>query len=136
MKIKISKSQWEEMGTKAGWVKLADWERPADVKDIDFTSIYKKLVNKVESSIRNLHGIMDVNIQWRNPHSAVIKFSGYSKSDFETSGLLLVSFMGAKTAVSLFGKTVYGESTLMDNVETEGSLPLKSIVYNIWGIFQ
>lgn len=135
MKITISKSQWEGIGKKAGWNKKADWNAPV-TKDIDFTSVYKRIGNQIENNIRNLNGVMDVDVIWRNPHSLVMKFEGYSKSDFEASGMLLVSFTGANTDVTLYAKTMYGEHTVMDGVVTEGKLPLQNIMRNIWGIFQ
>ncbi len=135
MKIKISKSQWEGIGKKAGWMKKADWDRPV-AEDIEFTSIYQKIAKQVEKEIRNLKGIDNIEVTWRNPHSFVMKFHGYSKSDFEASGTLWIRFNGSDTEVNLYAKTLYGESNIMENVVTEGKLPLQNIIYNIWAIFQ
>jgi hypothetical protein len=46
MKVKMSKSQWEKIGKKAGWVKIAN--KKYKVVDNDFNRAnYKDLIGKI-----------------------------------------------------------------------------------------
>lgn len=87
MKIKLSKSQWEEMGKQAGWIKMADI-------DGDFRYIYNLLypmITLLKEAGVDISERWDYGIAYNNPQN--FENDEYMLKEIEKAKQVLASYV-------------------------------------------